>query len=340
MFHTIKKAANVYKPSIPESDSEFNDLSAKFNNVVKHLQALLTAFKGQRTVWSNIKSNTKQALDATNNAFTADVRPKQLANIGNEILENWDQQAQGLRESQTETRVIEAENYLNEYIAYVKTIQAQIKQRNTVLEELNYYKGKKEDLSSKGASKPKEEERLRKTEMNLQDKERQYEQTNNETKEKLYIAAELKDEVFMRCIVAFVDIQRRIMEKNPFSEMLEGYQDVLQGEWPAISSFQPSQAYQPTQNYQAQRQSSVPDTKQMSGAIYPPNVSAPHAAPRALSDVKQVRALYDFEPENNEELRLKAGDIVELREELDENWMFGVVGGREGIFPSNYVEPL
>ncbi|KNC77435.1 hypothetical protein SARC_10103, partial [Sphaeroforma arctica JP610] len=54
-----------------------------------------------------------------------------------------------------------------------------------------------------------------------------------------------------------------------------------------------------------------------------------------------VRALYDFEPENSEELRLKAGDVIDLKEELDENWMFGATpDGREGIFPSNYVGPL
>ncbi|KNC70996.1 hypothetical protein SARC_16472, partial [Sphaeroforma arctica JP610] len=86
------------------------------------------------------------AFDATNNAFVLDTRAKQLAVHGGEVIENWDQELQGLRDSQTETRVIEAENYLNEFIAYVKGIQNQIKQRNQVLEELNYYKGKKEEL--------------------------------------------------------------------------------------------------------------------------------------------------------------------------------------------------
>jgi hypothetical protein len=41
-----------------------------------------------------------------------------------------------------------------------------------------------------------------------------------------------------------------------------------------------------------------------------------------------VRALYDFTAENPEEISFKAGDMITLNEQLDENWMHGTVNGK------------
>eukprot|EP01126_Amoeba_proteus_P047732 TRINITY_DN5471_c0_g1_i7.p1 TRINITY_DN5471_c0_g1~~TRINITY_DN5471_c0_g1_i7.p1 ORF type:complete len:145 (-),score=22.58 TRINITY_DN5471_c0_g1_i7:81-515(-) len=53
-----------------------------------------------------------------------------------------------------------------------------------------------------------------------------------------------------------------------------------------------------------------------------------------------AKAMFDFPPENERELELKKGDVVEVLQEVDE-WWYGVLpDGREGYFPYNYVEKI
>jgi len=53
-----------------------------------------------------------------------------------------------------------------------------------------------------------------------------------------------------------------------------------------------------------------------------------------------ARASFDFPPENERELELKKGDVVEVLQQVDE-WWYGVLpDGREGYFPANYVEKV
>ena len=37
------------------------------------------------------------------------------------------------------------------------------------------------------------------------------------------------------------------------------------------------------------------------------------------------QAIYDFEPENSTELGFKEGDMINLKEKLDENWFEGTL---------------
>lgn len=51
-----------------------------------------------------------------------------------------------------------------------------------------------------------------------------------------------------------------------------------------------------------------------------------------------VRAIYDFEAENPNELGFKEGDIILLKSKIDDNWYDGSVNGKSGYFPVAYVE--
>ncbi|KAM8968081.1 endophilin-A2-like isoform 1-T1 [Sarcophilus harrisii] len=57
-------------------------------------------------------------------------------------------------------------------------------------------------------------------------------------------------------------------------------------------------------------------------------------------DQPSCKALYDFEPENDGELGFRAGDIITLTNQIDENWYEGMINSQSGFFPLNYVEVL
>ena len=60
-----------------------------------------------------------------------------------------------------------------------------------------------------------------------------------------------------------------------------------------------------------------------------------------FSTVEQYIALYDYEPQSNEELELKENDIITLQQRgQNGEWYCGQVGERSGWFPAKYVQPF
>ncbi|XP_062406540.1 CD2-associated protein isoform X2 [Sardina pilchardus] len=55
---------------------------------------------------------------------------------------------------------------------------------------------------------------------------------------------------------------------------------------------------------------------------------------------RQCKALFDYVPQNEDELELKVGDVVEITEEVEEGWWSGVLNGKFGLFPSNFVKEM
>ncbi|XP_034424684.1 SH3 domain-containing protein 19-like isoform X2 [Hippoglossus hippoglossus] len=78
--------------------------------------------------------------------------------------------------------------------------------------------------------------------------------------------------------------------------------------------------------------------------LYPAAFTQPHQVqpiPDQQSAVKGAgKALFDFTAMGEDELTLKAGDDITQVESVDEQWILGVVGGRRGIFPKNYISFL
>ncbi|KAM4835284.1 CD2-associated protein isoform 2-T2 [Thomomys bottae] len=55
---------------------------------------------------------------------------------------------------------------------------------------------------------------------------------------------------------------------------------------------------------------------------------------------RQCKVLFDYIPQNEDELELKVGDIIDINDEVEEGWWSGTLNNRLGLFPSNFVKEL
>lgn len=88
----------------------------------------------------------------------------------------------------------------------------------------------------------------------------------------------------------------------------------------------------------------VSETSTDSTPAYQPPASqikyqAPSAPPMAKY-IDYVEALYDFQPQQADDLQLYAGDKIQVTEKTSEAWWKGTCNSRCGMFPSNYVRSL
>jgi nebulin len=73
---------------------------------------------------------------------------------------------------------------------------------------------------------------------------------------------------------------------------------------------------------------------------------APSPAPMQQQEVEQnyisVRALYDYQAADDDEVSFNEGDIISQAQEVGGGWYFGVVErtGASGMLPGNYVQML
>ncbi|XP_053438793.1 sorbin and SH3 domain-containing protein 1 isoform X32 [Nycticebus coucang] len=113
--------------------------------------------------------------------------------------------------------------------------------------------------------------------------------------------------------ITYVDVIKRPLVKNPME-----YIDL-----PFSSSPSRSATASPQQP-QAQQRRVTPDRSQTS------------------QDLFSYQALYSYIPQNDDELELRDGDIVDVMEKCDDGWFVGTSRRTKqfGTFPGNYVKPL
>ncbi|NP_001086432.1 CD2-associated protein L homeolog [Xenopus laevis] len=58
------------------------------------------------------------------------------------------------------------------------------------------------------------------------------------------------------------------------------------------------------------------------------------------SKKRQCKVLYEYVPQNEDELELNVGEILDVIEEVEEGWWRGSNSGKSGLFPSNFVKEL
>nr|3U23_A Chain A, CD2-associated protein [Homo sapiens]4X1V_A Chain A, CD2-associated protein [Homo sapiens] len=58
------------------------------------------------------------------------------------------------------------------------------------------------------------------------------------------------------------------------------------------------------------------------------------------SKKRQCKVLFEYIPQNEDELELKVGDIIDINEEVEEGWWSGTLNNKLGLFPSNFVKEL
>ncbi|TKS91352.1 GRB2-related adaptor protein 2 [Collichthys lucidus] len=77
----------------------------------------------------------------------------------------------------------------------------------------------------------------------------------------------------------------------------------------------------------------------VSSAFAPRRPSETMPLPQRASSM-QVKALYNFTAEEDDELGFSTGDVIEVLDCSDESWWKGRLRGKSGLFPANYTTQL
>lgn len=78
-----------------------------------------------------------------------------------------------------------------------------------------------------------------------------------------------------------------------------------------------------------------PVTNSLYPSMQPPTSTNPTIS--TSGNDKKVKALYDFEAAEDNEVTFKAGDILTITDDSDQHWWKGINNGVEGLFPANFV---
>ncbi|XP_075779505.1 CD2-associated protein isoform X2 [Pelodiscus sinensis] len=83
--------------------------------------------------------------------------------------------------------------------------------------------------------------------------------------------------------------------------------------------------------------------QRMSTYGFPAGGFQPHPQSKSLKKKlkkRQCKVQFEYIPQNEDELELKVGDVIDINEEVEEGWWSGSLNGKSGLFPSNFVKEL
>uniref|UniRef100_A0A8C5LXG9 SH3 domain containing kinase binding protein 1 n=1 Tax=Leptobrachium leishanense TaxID=445787 RepID=A0A8C5LXG9_9ANUR len=55
---------------------------------------------------------------------------------------------------------------------------------------------------------------------------------------------------------------------------------------------------------------------------------------------RRCQVAFSYMPQNEDELELKVGEIIEVLGEVEEGWWEGILNGKSGMFPSNFIKDI
>ncbi|CAK9304499.1 unnamed protein product [Gordionus sp. m RMFG-2023] len=64
------------------------------------------------------------------------------------------------------------------------------------------------------------------------------------------------------------------------------------------------------------------------------------SVPAPDSYIQKVIALYDYQMEKEDELSFKENETIYVVKKNEDGWWEGLLDGKRGLFPGNYVEPI
>ncbi|XP_053063917.1 sorbin and SH3 domain-containing protein 1 isoform X28 [Acinonyx jubatus] len=133
--------------------------------------------------------------------------------------------------------------------------------------------------------------------------------------------------------ITYVDVIKRPLVKNPVD-----YIDL-----PFSSSPSRSATASPQPSHHSLR--AGPDLTESEKSYVQPQAQQRRVTPdrsHTSQDLFSYQALYSYIPQNDDELELRDGDIVDVMEKCDDGWFVGTSRRTRqfGTFPGNYVKPL
>ncbi|KAF7649427.1 hypothetical protein LDENG_00141530 [Lucifuga dentata] len=103
----------------------------------------------------------------------------------------------------------------------------------------------------------------------------------------------------------------------------------------------PSTADHVTSSASSQQSAAADHGSTVNGALPQTDDDKGQGQTRAdMCSIGKCKALYNYTSENEDELNLKKGDLLDLYQKEENGWWFGELQGQTGHFPSTYVEEL